>query len=82
MKTRIGMILATLLLAVAPLFAADAPKACDKDHTAAACQSSECCKKDAACCKDAKSCSMKDQQSCKHAHGAEHSCSTSCNKKS
>ena len=82
MKRRIGMALATLLLAVAPAFAGDAPKGCDMkgDH---GCANAECCTKNADCCKDAKSCDMKDDHAgCKHAEGQEHACSKSCKKPS
>lgn len=77
-KQRIGLSLAALLIA-ASAFAADAPKACDKDN-AAHCHAADCCKKDAACCKDAAKCEKKDHAACKHAEGKEHSCSTSCKK--
>ena len=79
-KTRIGLSLAALLISAASVFAADAPKACDKEHTAN-CQTAACCKKDAACCKDAAKCDMKEH-GCKHADGKDHACSASCKKTS
>jgi len=77
-KSRIGLSLAILLLSLAPVFAADAPKACDKDN-AANCKTAACCKKDAACCKDAEKCAKKEH-SCNHAEGTENACSKACKK--
>jgi hypothetical protein len=69
------------MLSLTPVFAADAPKACDKADAATCCKNAECCKKDAACCKDAKTCNVKEH-ACRHADGQEHACSTACAKKS
>jgi hypothetical protein len=77
-KSRIGSSLAILLLSLAPVFAADAPKSCDKAN-AANCKTAACCTKDAACCKDAEKCDKKEH-SCKHAEGQDHACSKSCKK--
>ena len=78
MKTRIGLSLAALLISAATVFAADAPKTCDKEN-AAHCHAADCCKKDANCCKDAAKCDMK-AHACKHADGKDHACSSSCKK--